>query len=750
MYPGAPPGLVFPGDTGISRGLSPTQFGNVSPRARRRVLAEREDEPARQLRPVLHRVSGAVGRHHVRRPAVRLQLPEPGAAAVRARRSSPPPTARTTASGFRSSSRRSTRRRASRSPTSTGRSSCRSTPTRSSAHDNKTPYSANFMFSVAARAGAEHGRDGELRRHARPQHARACSRPIRAIRRCASASARRARWRRAARRAVRSRENGVFTRDGRHGDQRHAHRARTGLRHGHRSRRRSATRATTALELNLHYTQGPGEHPRRLHAQQVGGRRRRTSASRSIRSTSRTSEAPSAFDMRHNFVVSYSYELPFERLFKAHNALTDGWSLSGTTRLSSGFPVTLYNPTDTSLLGTFGNGVNNNLLDTPNYTPGCDLKINHDPAKGPAFNTDCFSLPALGQLRQRAAPVLLRPGHRELRPGADQARARSIRSATCEMRLEAFNVFNHPQFYGAGAVDGNIVEPDVRQDRRGGRAAVHSARGEVQLLASRDDAYGGAGCGALRDCCCWRPPGARRHRTSSRSRSFRTKSSNAGRRRSSSTIGVDAERYSAARSDARSKQPCAPVVRGFARLERPRSRPGFFLETSPSADDDHAALTGFHFRPKFRFAEWRRFPFHISVSARVRVHQAARRPRFQAGAGRSRRSSSATPARSRCRSILVSKSKSADHRPSDRPFSSRRRSSRRRCPRRRGSASSTTPKPDSIKHFEPLAEQHHLVFPAIDIRSRAGWNLNLGVGRGLTGSSEHWVVKSIIGLPLPR
>ena len=44
--------------------------------------------------------------------------------------------------------------------------------------------------------------------------------------------------------------------------------------------------------------------------------------------------------------------------------------------------MTLYNPTDTSLLGTFGNGVNNNLLDTPDYTPGCDLKINHDPAKG--------------------------------------------------------------------------------------------------------------------------------------------------------------------------------------------------------------------------------------------------------------------------------------------------------------------------------------------------------------------------------
>ena len=34
------------------------------------------------------------------------------------------------------------------------------------------------------------------------------------------------------------------------------------------------------------------------------------------------------------------------------------WSLTGTTRFSSGFPVTLSNDTDTRLLGTFGNGVN--------------------------------------------------------------------------------------------------------------------------------------------------------------------------------------------------------------------------------------------------------------------------------------------------------------------------------------------------------------------------------------------------------
>ena len=134
------------------------------------------------------------------------------------------------------------------------------------------------------------------------------------------------------------------------------------------------------------------------------------------------SEAPSAFDMRHNFVISYNYELPFAHWFDSQSQLATGWSISGTTRFSSGFPVTLYDPTDTSLLGTFGNGVNNNLVDTPNYAPGCDLKINHDPAKGPGFNTDCFSLAELGAARQLTEAFLLWARHRELRPGAHQAR----------------------------------------------------------------------------------------------------------------------------------------------------------------------------------------------------------------------------------------------------------------------------------------------------------------------------------------
>ena len=159
--------------------------------------------------------------------------------------------------------------------------------------------------------------------------------------------------------------------------------------------------------------------------------------------------------MRHNFIASYNYDLPFDRLFGGQNLWTTGWTISGITRLSSGFPVTLYNDTDSSLLGTFGNGVNNHLLDTPNYTPGCSLDINHDPAKGDAFNTACFSIPPLGQLGNAPRRMFYGPGI----VNTDLTLLKNIplsQNQNLQFRLEAFNVFNTPQFYGAGAVDGNV------------------------------------------------------------------------------------------------------------------------------------------------------------------------------------------------------------------------------------------------------------------------------------------------------
>jgi hypothetical protein len=187
----------------------------------------------------------------------------------------------------------------------------------------------------------------------------------------------------------------------------------------------------------------------------------------------RLSRSISSFDMKHNFVASYSYNLPFNRFFRA-NQLTEGWTLSGTARFSTGFPVTLYNNTDTSLLGTFGNGVNNDLLDTPNFTAG-PLKVHTNPRDGSsAFDASLFSLPPLGQVGNASRRFFYGPGINNF----DMTLLKKVHlseTTFLQIRLEAFNVFNHAQFYGPASVDGNISSSTF------GRVVSAAAPRQVQI-----------------------------------------------------------------------------------------------------------------------------------------------------------------------------------------------------------------------------------------------------------------------------
>jgi len=165
------------------------------------------------------------------------------------------------------------------------------------------------------------------------------------------------------------------------------------------------------------------------------------------------SYAISSFDVKHNFVVSYEYQLPFDQLFHP-NRLTRRWSLAGITRFSSGFPVTMVNNGDNSLIGTNPNGINNSSIDEPDYT---GLHLSGNPRKDGHnyFDTSTFTMNALGT-----------PGNAKRRffygPGADNydmAVAKQLpltESKSLLFRVEAFNVFNHTQFNGPSAVDGNI------------------------------------------------------------------------------------------------------------------------------------------------------------------------------------------------------------------------------------------------------------------------------------------------------
>jgi hypothetical protein len=167
------------------------------------------------------------------------------------------------------------------------------------------------------------------------------------------------------------------------------------------------------------------------------------------------SYALSSFDVKHNFVLSYEYQLPFDRFLRP-NRLSQGWSLSGITRFASGFPITMVNNGDNSLIGTNPNGINNSSIDEPDYNGG-SLHLNHNPRThgNNYFDSSAFSMNALGT-----------PGDAKRRffygPGADNydmavtKKLPLAESKSVLFRVEGFNVFNHTQFNGPSSVDGNI------------------------------------------------------------------------------------------------------------------------------------------------------------------------------------------------------------------------------------------------------------------------------------------------------
>jgi hypothetical protein len=48
-------------------------------------------------------------------------------------------------------------------------------------------------------------------------------------------------------------------------------------------------------------------------------------------------------------------------------------------------------------------------------------------------------------------------------------------------------------------------------------------------------------------------------------------------------------------------------------------------------------------------------------------------------------------------------------------------------------------------NFDPLAEQQQQIFPCVDLNVSPEWELNFGIGWGLTSSTDHLIIKGIIG-----
>jgi hypothetical protein len=156
------------------------------------------------------------------------------------------------------------------------------------------------------------------------------------------------------------------------------------------------------------------------------------------------------FDVQHNFVASYTVRLPFDKLLHADtgwaNRVAGGWELSGITTFATGLPIVITQGRDISLAGSSG-------TDEPNFTPGKILGDTNPRDGNTYFNTSLFTKEIPGQIGNSNRRFFHGPGLTNW----DMALSKSIKfkeAKLIELRLEAFNIFNHAQFQNpTGSID---------------------------------------------------------------------------------------------------------------------------------------------------------------------------------------------------------------------------------------------------------------------------------------------------------
>jgi hypothetical protein len=162
----------------------------------------------------------------------------------------------------------------------------------------------------------------------------------------------------------------------------------------------------------------------------------------------RAERGRSNFDVRHRLSTSFSYELPFgqgRRFANDEGMLTtflSGFQFNGIVTLQTGrpFTVALLSEIDNSNTGrsTLGFGANDrpNVAGDPNAT-------NRTPERW--FNTGAFVFPAFGTFGNAGRNILDGPGYQNVNASLLK-NTRLSESVNLQLRLEAFNLFNHPNF----------------------------------------------------------------------------------------------------------------------------------------------------------------------------------------------------------------------------------------------------------------------------------------------------------------
>jgi hypothetical protein len=171
----------------------------------------------------------------------------------------------------------------------------------------------------------------------------------------------------------------------------------------------------------------------------------------------------SSTDVTHNFVASYVWAIPFDRLFPGGpKRLTQGWQMQGITRFATGFPIQMNeSDDDISLTGSSSTDMPNRvgpvqIVNPRKSNPNC-----------PSDNgTGCYFLPSafapnttLGTFGTANRRFFHGPGFNNTDFGF--LKRTVIREQMAfDLRIEFFNIFNHAQFINPS---GNINDQTFGQ-----------------------------------------------------------------------------------------------------------------------------------------------------------------------------------------------------------------------------------------------------------------------------------------------
>ncbi|MEO7189837.1 MAG: carboxypeptidase regulatory-like domain-containing protein [Vicinamibacterales bacterium] len=149
---------------------------------------------------------------------------------------------------------------------------------------------------------------------------------------------------------------------------------------------------------------------------------------------------PSDYDIRHTFASSWIYEVPWAR-----NKVYGGWQLGGIVTARGGLPLTV---TQTQGVASTGTGNRPNQI--------CSGKLDN-PTIDRWFDTSCFvaTTDVTGTYGDTKRGSIRGPG--SMNVDASIIKNTKFGHYATEIRIEAFNVFNHLQFANPNTTIGNAA-----------------------------------------------------------------------------------------------------------------------------------------------------------------------------------------------------------------------------------------------------------------------------------------------------